>query len=259
MFRTSAVFPTDGRAAMMTRSPAWNPAVISSRSAESRRHAGDELLALVRALDGGEARVRQLPHRGEPGAHAIFGDREDRLLGLVENEIGLLLSLVGGRENLVRRENQIPEGRLLAHDARVVLDVGGMRQTVDERRNVGGPADFVELPRSRELFLERDEVDRVSPLAQLNHLLEDPAVRVAVEVARRQNLRGLVEGVVVDQDGARARIAPPRGCAAAFDRLRPLRPLLIPNPQSLIPGVIQPASVLSTPPAPPQACPRPRP
>ena len=169
---------------------------------ESRRHAGDELLALVRALDRGEARVRQLAHRREPGAHAIFGDRENRLLGLVENEIGLLLRLVGGRKNLVGREDQIPERRLLAHDARVVLDVGGVGQAVDERGNVGGAADFVELSRAGELFLERDEVDRVSPLAQLDHLLEDPAVRVAVEIARGQDLGGLVEGVVVDQDGA---------------------------------------------------------
>ena len=71
---------------------------------EPRRHAGDELLALVRALDRGEARVRQLPHRRESGAHAIFGNREDRLLGLVENQVRLLLRLVGGREDLVRRQ-----------------------------------------------------------------------------------------------------------------------------------------------------------
>ena len=169
---------------------------------EPGRHAGDELLALVRALDRREARVRQLAHRHEPGAHAIFGDREDRLLGLVENQVRLLLRLVGRGQNLVGREDQIAKRRFLAHDARVVLDVGGVGQAVDERRDVGRAADFVELSRAGELFLERDEVDRVSPLAQLDHLLEDPAVRVAVEIARVQDLGGLVERVVVDEDGA---------------------------------------------------------
>ena len=146
--------------------------------------------------------VRELAHRREPGAHAIFGNRENRLLGFVENQVRLQLGLVGGRQNLVRREDQVAQRRLLAHDARVVLDVGGVGQAVDERGDVGRAADFVELSRAGELFLERDEVDRVSPLAQLDHLLEDPAVRVAVEIARGQDLGGLVERVVVDQDGA---------------------------------------------------------
>ena len=169
---------------------------------EPRRHAGDELLALVRPLDRREARVRELAHRHESGAHAILGNREDRLLGLVENQIGLLLRLVGGRQNLVGREDEVAQRRLLADDARVVLDVGGVGQAVDERGDIGRAADFVELSRARELFLERDEVDRVSPLAQLDHLLEDPAMRVAVEIARVENLGGLVERVVVDEDGA---------------------------------------------------------
>ena len=102
-------------------------------------------------------------------------------------------------------EDQVPEGRLLADDARVVLDVGGVGQPVDERRDIGGAADLVELARARQLFLQRDEVDRIAPLAQLDHLLEDPPVRVAVEVARGQDLGGRVERVVVDQDGAEHR------------------------------------------------------
>jgi hypothetical protein len=32
MFRANAVFPIDGRPAMMTRSPRWNPAVYLSMS-----------------------------------------------------------------------------------------------------------------------------------------------------------------------------------------------------------------------------------
>ena len=47
------------------------------------RHAGDQLFALVRALDGLEAGVGERAHRHEPGADAVFGNRENSLLGLV--------------------------------------------------------------------------------------------------------------------------------------------------------------------------------
>src|SRR6185436_2001156 len=53
--------------------------------------------------------------------------------------------------------------------------------------------------RPRQLFPERDEIDGVAAFAQLDHLLEDPPVRVAVEVSGGEDLGGLVEGVVVDE------------------------------------------------------------
>ena len=48
-------------------------------------------------------------------------------------------------------------------------------------------------------------VDRVVPLAQLHHLVEDAPVRVAEEVARVDQLRGVIERLVVDQDCAKYR------------------------------------------------------
>ena len=74
---------------------------------EPGRHAGDELLALVRVLDRREARVRELAHRHEPGAHAVFGNREDRLLGVVENLVRLVLRLVGGRRILLAEKMRL--------------------------------------------------------------------------------------------------------------------------------------------------------
>ena len=82
-------------------------------------------------------------------------------------------------------EDQAAQRRLLLDDARVVLDVGRVRHAVDERRDVGRAADLVELARARELVLERDEVDGLAALDEADHLVEDAAVRVAEEVARR--------------------------------------------------------------------------
>ena len=65
-----------------------------------------------------------------------------------------------------------------------MLDVGRARHAVDERGDVGRAADFVELAGAPELFLQRDEVDRVAALGELHHLVEDAAVRVAEEIAR---------------------------------------------------------------------------
>ena len=173
---------------------------------EAGGHAGDELLARVQLLDRLEARLRQVAQRDEAVAHLVVGDREDGVLGLVEDDVGVLFGFVRGRENLVRRENQVPERRLLFDDAGIVLDVGRARHAVDERRDVRRPADFVELARPAQLFLERHQIDRIAALGELHHLVEDAAVCVAEEIGRVDHLGGEIEGVVVEenraQDGA---------------------------------------------------------
>jgi hypothetical protein len=84
-----------------------------------------------------------------------------------------------------------------------VLDVGRSRDAVDQRGDVRRPADFVELAGSTEFLFERHQIDGVAALGQLHHLLEDPAVRVAEEIARVDHLRGEVERVVVQQHCAK--------------------------------------------------------
>ena len=85
----------------------------------------------------------------EAGLQPVVGDGEDRALGLVEDQVRFLIGLVGVGEDLVRRVDQIPKRRLLLDDARVVLDVGRARHAVGERRDVGRPADLVELAAAR--------------------------------------------------------------------------------------------------------------
>ena len=111
-------------------------------------------------------------------------------------------AVVRGREDLVRGEDQVPEGRLLLDDPRVVLDVGRARHAVDERGDVGRAADLVELAGPPELFLQRDQIDGVAALGELDHLVEDAAVGVAEEIVGVDDLGGEVERVVVQQDRA---------------------------------------------------------
>ena len=114
---------------------------------ETGRHAGDQALVLLQLLDRREAALHEVAQRHEAGADAVLGDREDRALRLVEQQIRLLLRLVGLGEDLVRGVDQVPERRLLLDDAGVVLDVGRARHAVGERGDVRRAADLVELAR----------------------------------------------------------------------------------------------------------------
>src|SRR4029453_10684185 len=76
---------------------------------------------------------------------------------------------------------------------------------VDERGDVGGAADLVEIAGTSELLLERDQIDRVAALGQPHHLVEDAPMRVAKEILRVDDFRGEVERVVVQQNRAEDR------------------------------------------------------
>jgi len=146
--------------------------------------------------------LSEIAQRDEAVAHFVVGDGEDGVLGLIEDDVRFLFGLVGGGQDLVRREDQVPEGRLLLDDPRVVLDVGRSRNAVHERGDIGRAADLVEIARPPQLLLQRHEIDRVAALGELDHLVEDAAVRVAEEVARVDHFRRVVERVVVQEDGA---------------------------------------------------------
>ena len=146
--------------------------------------AGDRPLALLQLLDRREAALDEVAQRHEPGADPVFRDRENRAFRLVQEEIRLLLGLVGLGQDLVGRVDQAAKRGLLLDDLRVVLDVGRSRDAVGQRGDVGGPADLLELPGARQLLLQRDEINRVTALAERDHLVEDAPMRVAEEVAR---------------------------------------------------------------------------
>src|SRR4029079_19152318 len=172
---------------------------------ERRLDTGDELLVLEELLDLRQALVDDLAHRHEADTGAVLGDREDRGLRVVEDGVGVVLGLPGALRDLVAGVDQRAKRRLLLDDARVVLDVGGSRDAVDERGDVGRAADVVQLARLRERFLESDEIDGFAALAEGDHLPEDAPVRVPEEIVRADELDGEVERFVVDQNRAEDR------------------------------------------------------
>ncbi len=167
--------------------------------------AGDVGLVLEQLLDLREALLHELPHRHEAGLHAVFGHREDGALGVVEDEIGVLVGLVGVGDDLVGRVDETAQRGLFLDDARVVFDVGGPRHTVDERGQVRRTAHFLDLARLRQLLAQGHEIDGAAPLGELHHPLEDAAVRIAEEGFRRDDGDGGVERLVVEQHRAEHR------------------------------------------------------
>ncbi len=81
-------------------------------------------------------------------------------------------------------------------------DVDGGGRVVAEGGEVAGAADRLELAVALERLRDRDDVDRLAVLEELQHRGVDAAVGLAVEVLRVEEVRDLDDRVAVDEDGA---------------------------------------------------------
>jgi hypothetical protein len=174
--------------------------------AVARRDAGEAGSRLLQPLDVLERRPQDLLDPDEPLALVALRDLEDARLGLVEDLLDFALALlVDVADDLRGRVDQAPQQRLLAHDARVVLDVGGGRHRVEELRQVLQAADAVELAGLLELLADRDHVDHVPALEEPGHRPEHPAVGLTEEHRVVDVLDGARDRVAVDQHPAEHR------------------------------------------------------
>ena len=169
---------------------------------ETGRHAGNRALYALQPLDRAEAGLGQLGEGDEPGVDTTLRNGEDLLLGTVENDRGLLPRRVSLGLDTVRRRDQVAECGALLDDPRVVLDVGRARHAIGEGGDVGRTANRLEIAGTAQLVAQRDQVDGLTPLVEVDHLVEDAAVGVTEEVVGVDQLRRHVERVVADQNRA---------------------------------------------------------
>ena len=85
MFRQSAVFPIEGRAARMIRSEGCRPDVIRSRSRKPDGDSGDHLALVVQLLQQLRRRKLEFTDGYEAALHSLFRKAEQRLLRAIEN------------------------------------------------------------------------------------------------------------------------------------------------------------------------------
>ena len=129
-----------------------------------------------------------------------FGDFVDRFLGDVEHVRRLARRVERRAHDGVAHHDQPPQRRLLLDDVRVALDVGDVRNAVDERRDVRRSADLLELGVLGQLLAQRQQIDLAALLRQPPHRREDRPMRVAKKVLGADRADHAVERMVVDQN-----------------------------------------------------------
>ena len=196
---------------------------------EAGRRAGDRRALARRAARACRARRREqvvdraevlaASPRGRPRGSSARRGRRARAAA-PRGECTLRLDLVGGAQEPAQH-------RVLADDARVLADVADGGDRAGQQVDRGAAADALELAGLLEVLDERERVDRLADRVQVEHRLEDQAVRLAVEVLR-------LEALVDDQRRAarcptagprRGPTARPRGSAAAAIGPPPSAPL----------------------------------
>ena len=156
--------------------------------AVARRRAGDVDARLVELRDALEALLQQLVDVRELAGDALLREVEDDPLGLVDEVAGLAGAVPAEARDLAAGTDQPAQRRRLAHDPRVVR---GVRARGDEGRQLvqaHAAADVLELAPLLEHVGERDRVDRLALRVERERGAVDLRVRLAVEVARVEDL-----------------------------------------------------------------------
>ena len=97
------------------------------------------------------------------------------------------------------RVHHLPKQRFFANDFDVVLDVDEVRNAVKQTCEISNSTRAFELRRSDKFFLNRDQVDGARSFDQLNHLPENHAMRIQVEVFGPESLQNPVVIFVVNE------------------------------------------------------------
>ena len=183
-------------------------------------HAADLAAVGVQVIEPVVGVVEQRLERAEAGIDALLADREELRLGAIDGLLDLGRILVADPGDAARGADQVAQDRLALDDPGVLLDVDRGRRLVRQARQVGATADGLELVLALERFRDRDDVDRLAALEQVQDGRVDPRVRLTIEVGRPQELGDLDDRVAVDQQAHRAPTARPRDSAAVDDRSR---------------------------------------
>ena len=183
--------------------------MIEVRRLEARRHlveiveaardAGDRLAAALQRFDALHRRPEQLLDAREAVLRLLLRDLEDSRLGFVEQLLRGRASVEGFGDDRRRHFDEAAKNRLLANDARVILDVRRGRHRVDEKADVVLAARALELAAAAQLVGERERIDDAALLGDADHRAEEPAMPLGVEHRVVEMLDRAEHRVLVDQ------------------------------------------------------------
>ena len=141
---------------------------------EARPDAADLAAVGVEVVEPVVGVVEERLERAEPGIDALLADREQLRLGAVDRLLDLGRVLVADAGDPAGRADQVAQDRLALDDPGVLGDVDRGRRLVRQARQVGAPADRLELVLALERLGDRDDVDRLASLEQVEDGGVDP-------------------------------------------------------------------------------------
>ena len=169
---------------------------------EARRQSRDAALVVVAQIDLLQGVEKDVLQRHEVLAALARSDRQNALFRAVHDVLDFVGALIGGARDLRRSRDQRAQLRLLVHDACMVMHVRCRRHGVRDQGQRGDAADLRELVRLLELLGQGHEIDRLGTILELHHGLVDQAVRLAIEIVRRQLFRSGRHGFWLQEHGA---------------------------------------------------------
>src|SRR5450830_334696 len=174
---------------------------------EAGRHAGDfaGAFAAVQLVDAFDHLGQQRLHGGPArrAARTLFGDGEDLRLGLVQHLLDFLaLRAEGIAGDFVGDGDQLAQHAAVAHDFRVTADIRRRWRVLRHRVQVLQAAYFLGLAQHRQRLEDGDDVGGLAGIDQADHLFEDDAVIVAVEIFRVHEVGDAVPCGVIAQQAA---------------------------------------------------------
>src|SRR6185437_8947286 len=143
---------------------------------------------LVEAADRLERLEERVLEEDELALGPALAELVDELLGACDELRRLALALPAELRDIAARDDEPAQCRRLADDLRVVAGVRRGGDEPGELVEADAPADRLELAALLELVRERDRVDGLVLAVELERRAVDLRVRLAVEVARVEDL-----------------------------------------------------------------------
>ncbi len=173
---------------------------------EARGHPYGLPAMVVQVLDTIVVVGQYCPQGHQLPLDAALSHTEDELLGLIQDPVFIVGSLVRHARDLRRSADQSAQSGRPLHDAPIVLCVDRRGDHVDERSEIAGPSHMLQLPATLEFVTERHEIGRLALLVQVNDGPVDQAMGLAVEVVGAQERGDFEKGIRIDQQAAQDRL-----------------------------------------------------
>ena len=121
-----------------------------------------------------------------------LADVEYRLLGLVHHIIHAGTFVVSDRGDLVGSVDHLASDGIALHDASIGFGIERGWHLVDQRRQIGWPADLTQLAAPVQFIGDGQQVDGDALLVQAGKAVPDPLVTVNVKIIRAEKLCDVV-------------------------------------------------------------------